>query len=274
PPVHRPRHRGSRLDSGARGPSRRPDRSEGALVPAQARANGGLAPRRHRDAHDRIPHRRGAARVSLPDGHCARRRRGVALRAHRRLAARDVARHRLDGRGGGVLRPLLGDGRPDARHARDTPTGDSYQRPPRRLSTRAAALLRADVRVRAAGRERGGHALPGSAPRAPRSGGRHRRGFVMKVGKRVLGLVAAGVGLYVVWPSLVQIFSAWPQLITLDPWWLLGMFVCEALSFALLWLMLELALHTDRTSLVATTQLSSNAFGRVMPGGGAAAAAL
>lgn len=96
----------------------------------------------------------------------------------------------------------------------------------------------------------------------------------MRAGKRVLGLVAAGVGLYVVWPSLVQIFSAWPQLITLDPWWLLGMFVCEALSFALLWLMLELALHTDRTSLVATTQLSSNAFGRVMPGGGAAAAAL
>ena len=52
----------------------------------------------------------------------------------------------------------------------------------------------------------------------------------MKAGKRVLGLVAAGVGLYVVWPSLVEIFSAWPQLITLDPWWLLGMFVCEALS--------------------------------------------
>ncbi|MFL5929302.1 MAG: YbhN family protein [Gaiellaceae bacterium] len=95
----------------------------------------------------------------------------------------------------------------------------------------------------------------------------------MKAGKRVLGLVAAGVGLYVVWPSLVEIFSAWPQLITLDAWWLLGMFVCEALSFALLWLMLELALHTNRTSLVATTQLSSNAFGRVMPGGGAAGAA-
>jgi uncharacterized protein (TIRG00374 family) len=96
----------------------------------------------------------------------------------------------------------------------------------------------------------------------------------MKVWKRVFGLVAAGVGLYVVWPSLVEIFSAWPDLITLNPWWLLGTVVCEALSFAMLWLMLELALHTNRTSLVATTQLSSNAFGRVMPGGGAAAAAL
>jgi uncharacterized protein (TIRG00374 family) len=52
------------------------------------------------------------------------------------------------------------------------------------------------------------------------------------------------------------------------------MFVCEAVSFALLWLVLELALHTDRTALVATSQLASNAFGRVMPGGGAAAGAL
>jgi uncharacterized protein (TIRG00374 family) len=52
------------------------------------------------------------------------------------------------------------------------------------------------------------------------------------------------------------------------------MVVCEALSFALLWLVLEIALHTGRTTLVATTQLASNAFGRVMPGGGAAGGAL
>ena len=95
-----------------------------------------------------------------------------------------------------------------------------------------------------------------------------------KVGKRLLALLLAGVGLYVVWPSLVEIFSAWPSLISLEPWWLLGMFVCEALSFALLWILLEIALQTDRTGLVATTQLASNAFGRVMPGGGAAAAGL
>jgi len=92
--------------------------------------------------------------------------------------------------------------------------------------------------------------------------------------KRGLALVAAAIGLYVVWPSLVEIFSSWPALVSLEPWWLVGMVVCEALSFALLWLVLEIALHTDRTALVATTQLASNAFGRVMPGGGAAAGAL
>ena len=92
--------------------------------------------------------------------------------------------------------------------------------------------------------------------------------------KRGLALVAAAIGLYVVWPSLVEIFSSWPALVSLEPWWLVGMVVCEAVSFALLWLVLEIALHTDRTALVATTQLASNAFGRVMPGGGATASAL
>jgi uncharacterized protein (TIRG00374 family) len=52
------------------------------------------------------------------------------------------------------------------------------------------------------------------------------------------------------------------------------MVICEAASFALLWLLLELAIHTDRTLLVATSQLSSSAFGRVMPGGGATGTAL
>jgi uncharacterized protein (TIRG00374 family) len=95
-----------------------------------------------------------------------------------------------------------------------------------------------------------------------------------RIGKRVLLLVAAAIGLYVVWPSLIEIFSAWPELSSLDPWWLVMTFVCEALSFGLLWLLLELALQTDRTLLVASSHLASNAFGRVMPGGGAAGAAL
>jgi len=96
----------------------------------------------------------------------------------------------------------------------------------------------------------------------------------MTVAKRVIGLIAAAIGLYVVWPSVIEIFSAWPELSTLNPWWLLGTAACEAASFALLWLVLELALQTDRTWLVASTQLSSNAGGRVVPGGGAAASAL
>jgi len=95
-----------------------------------------------------------------------------------------------------------------------------------------------------------------------------------QLGKRALLVAAAGVGLYVVWPSLVQSFSAWPDLISLDPWWLGAMLVCELASFAMLWLLLELTLQTRRTLLVASSQLASNAFGRLMPGGAAAGSAL
>jgi uncharacterized protein (TIRG00374 family) len=95
-----------------------------------------------------------------------------------------------------------------------------------------------------------------------------------QLGKRALLVLAAGVGLYVVWPSVVQSFSAWPDLISLDPWWLLAMLVCELACFAMLWLLLELTLQTRRTLLVASSQLASNAFAKLMPGGAAAGTAL
>ena len=95
-----------------------------------------------------------------------------------------------------------------------------------------------------------------------------------QLGKRALLVLAAGVGIYIVWPSLVQSFSAWPDLISLDPWWLLVMLVCELASFAMLWLLLELTLQTRRTLLVSSSQLASSAFGRLMPGGQAAGSAL
>ena len=96
----------------------------------------------------------------------------------------------------------------------------------------------------------------------------------VRLGKRALLVGVAGVALYIVWPSLVQTFSAWPELISLEPWWLLAMLVCELVSFAMLWLLLELTLQTRRTLLVASSQLASNAFGRLMPGGAAAGSAL
>jgi len=99
-------------------------------------------------------------------------------------------------------------------------------------------------------------------------------GRPLQLGKRALLVLAAGVGLYVVWPSLAQSFSAWPDLISLDPWWFVAMLVCELASFAMLWLLLELTLQTRRTLLVSSSQLASSAFGRLMPGGAAAGSAL
>jgi uncharacterized protein (TIRG00374 family) len=96
--------------------------------------------------------------------------------------------------------------------------------------------------------------------------------------RRLLGSIVfvaiTGIGLYVVWPSLLDLFSAWPQLLKLNPAWLVLMFVLESASFACLWALLRLALHTRGWFAVATSQLASNAVSRVIPGGAATGGAL
>ncbi|UGS34787.1 lysylphosphatidylglycerol synthase transmembrane domain-containing protein [Capillimicrobium parvum] len=95
-----------------------------------------------------------------------------------------------------------------------------------------------------------------------------------RVPRTVLLLLVTGISLYLVFPSLLQVLSAWPQLKTLEPLWFIAMVVAEALSFVALWVLQRLALRTDDTYAVATSQLAGNAFGRIVPGGGAAAGAL
>ncbi|MEZ5120647.1 MAG: hypothetical protein R2736_03555 [Solirubrobacterales bacterium] len=92
--------------------------------------------------------------------------------------------------------------------------------------------------------------------------------------RTVLLLAITGISLYLVFPSLLQVLSAWPRLKTLEPLWFIAMVVAEALSFVALWILQRLALRTDDTYAVATSQLAGNAFGRIVPGGGAAAGAL
>ncbi|HEY8584213.1 MAG TPA: UPF0104 family protein, partial [Capillimicrobium sp.] len=87
-------------------------------------------------------------------------------------------------------------------------------------------------------------------------------------------LLVTGVSLYLVFPSLVQVLSAWPRLTSLAPVWFAAMVVAEAASFVSLWALQRLAIRTRDTFAVATSQLAGNAFGRIVPGGGAAAGAL
>lgn len=88
---------------------------------------------------------------------------------------------------------------------------------------------------------------------------------------RALLLAAAGVSLYLLFPTLIETFSSWPQLRSLSPWWLLGGIGFEAASFVALWSLQRVALHTRSWYAVATSQLAANAAGQVIPGGGAAA---
>lgn len=92
--------------------------------------------------------------------------------------------------------------------------------------------------------------------------------------RTVLLLLVTGVSLYLVFPSLLQVLSAWPRLTRLEPVWFAAMLIAEAASFVSLWLLQRIALRSHDLYAVATSQLAGNAFGRVVPGGGAAAGAM
>ncbi|MCX6371735.1 MAG: flippase-like domain-containing protein [Actinobacteria bacterium] len=92
--------------------------------------------------------------------------------------------------------------------------------------------------------------------------------------KRVVVLGTAGIGIYLVWPSLAAVFSSGPQLKTVSPLWGLPIVIAELASFACMWALLRLALDVKSWFPVATAQLAGNAFSRIVPGGAAAGGAM
>ena len=106
---------------------------------------------------------------------------------------------------------------------------------------------------------------------APREQGSSRRTAIVL---RLVFLTLTAIALYILWPSLLQVFQAWPELLTLNPIWLLPMLGFEIASFVCIWGLQRIALRTDQWFGVATAQLASNAFSRVVPGGAAAGGAL
>jgi putative heme transporter len=92
--------------------------------------------------------------------------------------------------------------------------------------------------------------------------------------KRVVVMGAAGIGLYVVWPSLAAVFSSGPQLRHVNPLWGIPLFAAELASFACMWALLRLALGVEDWFSIATAQLAGNAFSRIVPGGAAAGGAM
>jgi uncharacterized protein (TIRG00374 family) len=103
-------------------------------------------------------------------------------------------------------------------------------------------------------------------------------------GGRAVGLAITGIGLYIVAPSLLSLFGAWPRLADVDPWWFVVLVALETLSFAALWWLARLALAPHphigddgepRPAMpgwgtLATAQLAGNAAAKVVPGGPAA----
>jgi len=86
-------------------------------------------------------------------------------------------------------------------------------------------------------------------------------------------LAVTAVSLYLLLPSLVAVFSSFRSL-SADSWpWAVLVLVCEIASSVALWELDRIALRTRSLFAVACAQLSGNAVGRIIPGGGATAAA-
>jgi uncharacterized protein (TIRG00374 family) len=86
-------------------------------------------------------------------------------------------------------------------------------------------------------------------------------------------LLLGGVSIYLLLPSLLAVFGSWHSLSHLD--WLFAalVLVCESLAVVSVWTLDRIALHTKAWFPVATAQLTGNAVGRMLPGGGATSAA-
>jgi uncharacterized membrane protein YbhN (UPF0104 family) len=92
------------------------------------------------------------------------------------------------------------------------------------------------------------------------------------VGRAAL-LLATGVSLYLLAPTLLELFSSWPALKELEPLWLLLGLLFEATSFLALWEVERIALRLPSWFAVGTAQLTANAAGSIVPGGAATAGA-
>jgi uncharacterized protein (TIRG00374 family) len=93
-------------------------------------------------------------------------------------------------------------------------------------------------------------------------------GFRIPV-KTLVFMGAAAVGFYLIWPQLLGFWDAVPGLRTIEWWWFALMLALEAASYACYWGMMQVTLRERRRFVVAMTQLSANAFARVVPGGAA-----
>jgi uncharacterized protein (TIRG00374 family) len=87
-------------------------------------------------------------------------------------------------------------------------------------------------------------------------------------------LVVTAVSLYLVAPSLLEVFGSWRDLDELAPGWLASMLVLQTLSLACLWALQHLSIRGPSFAAVVSSQLAGNALAKIAPGGGALGAAL
>lgn len=91
---------------------------------------------------------------------------------------------------------------------------------------------------------------------------------------RILLLALTGFSLYLLAPSIGEVFSAWDRLDDFNPLALPVVLLFEGASFACVWLLTAIALRREHWDAIILSQLAGNAFSRVTPGGGATGTAV
>ena len=110
-------------------------------------------------------------------------------------------------------------------------------------------------------------------PRRPSEAGSVGSSARRQLIRRGVLLVVAAISLYVLLPSLLAVFGSWRSLSNLD-WAFAALALgCQWASAASLWELDRIVLRTRAWFAVACAQLSGNAVGRIVPGGGATATA-
>ena len=92
--------------------------------------------------------------------------------------------------------------------------------------------------------------------------------------KRGLLLLVTAISLYLLAPAILEVFGAFDELDEISPLWFPVMIALQVGSYASIWGIQRLAVRAEHWGPVITSQLASNAFGRVVPGGVAASGAL
>jgi uncharacterized protein (TIRG00374 family) len=93
------------------------------------------------------------------------------------------------------------------------------------------------------------------------------------IAKKTVMVVVAGVTIYLVFPSLTEVFASFPKLTSLDPIWFTLAVLLQVAHFACTIALQRIALRTKAWFSVATSQLAGNAISLVVPGGAAFGAA-
>jgi hypothetical protein len=95
-----------------------------------------------------------------------------------------------------------------------------------------------------------------------------------KLLRQAVWLGITGVSLYLLAPSVLEVFGSWFDILDFGPAWVAAMAGLQLAAFACLWALQRLALRARSWYAVITSQRAGNALSKVAPGGGAVGAAL